>query len=60
MKQATNTLDTMLESLSPLGDTDPVCAAQLEQHLERALEAVDRLHEAARVTPEDLRLHVTM
>lgn len=56
----TETLDKMLENLSPLGETDPAGAAQLEQRLETALEAVDRLQEAARVTPDDLRLHVTM
>ena len=49
-----------LESFSPLSETDPVCAARLDERVERALEAVDRIQEAARVTPDDLRLHVTM
>lgn len=51
--------EAALKSLSPLGD-DPECAAHLSERLERELEAVDRLQDAARVTPEDLRLHVSM
>lgn len=60
MYQATDAPEAALESLSPLSETDPVCAALLDERVERALEAVDRIQEAARVTPDDLRLHVTM
>ena len=52
--------EAALESLSPLSETDRHCAALLDERVERALEAVDRIQEAARVTPDDLRLHVTM
>jgi hypothetical protein len=60
MHQTIVTPAAALERLSPLSETDPDCAARLNERLDRALEAVDRLQDAARVTPEDLRLHVTM
>lgn len=60
MYQTVEAPEAALESLSPLGDTDPDCAAHLSERLERELEAVDRLQDAARVTPEDLRLQVSM
>ena len=56
----TDTQEIALRSLSSLREADPAAISGIQERLQRALAEVDELHEAARVTPEDLRLHVSM
>jgi hypothetical protein len=54
------THEMTLQSLSSLRESDPASIQLLKERLQRALEAVDELQDAARVTPDDLRLQVSM
>lgn len=60
MPQCTEAPASAPTMLFPLRNADEQSAQKLNERVQQTLEAVNDLRHASRVTPEDLRLHVSM